>query len=193
MFIILSFLAGNISLFLYNSVEYKMEESNLINLIVITYLECDQWDLIKYIHTYIHKKLNVTFMVWLKWNLTLCSFCRLTSWGNHWGQRSKLWETESGHQWVRSPERHLRRDLTATLLRSFYMIHYLCFGLVKYFHFLFLSSSVAFSRTSPPSVRAEEGVTMPLCLFCFVFSTSSSSSSSLLQPLFLGVVNLKEP
>lgn len=49
------------------------------------------------------------------------------------------------------------------------MIHYLCFGLVKYFLILFLSSSVAFSRTSPPSVRAEEGVTMPLfVLFCFL-------------------------
>lgn len=53
MFISLSFLAGLLVSFCYctsvTHVEHKTKEFNLINLIVITFLEFEQWDLSKYI------------------------------------------------------------------------------------------------------------------------------------------------
>lgn len=44
------------------------------------------------------------------------SSCRLTSWGSHWGQKSKLWEIKSGHQWVNTLERHLKRNSDSCFL-----------------------------------------------------------------------------
>lgn len=45
-----------------------------------------------------NERMSVTCITWLEWNLTFCPFCCWTSWKSHGGQRSKLWEIESGHQ-----------------------------------------------------------------------------------------------
>lgn len=142
-----------------------------------------KWNLFEYIILlFIMKQTDITFKVRHQWNLNFCSFCLFTIWGNHWGQRSKLWEPESGHQWVSTLE---QRPCCCTIktdsIRSIPCVASLW------------SITFSFYFSLPPSTsKARVGVTLPLCLFCLVFSTSSSSSS-LLRPLFLGVVNLKEP
>lgn len=147
-----------------------------------------------------NERLSVTCITCLEWNLTFCSFCCWTSWRSHGGQRSKLWEIESGHQRVNTRERgrESEREQERDRERNSDLWLFFSKNVNNNFHFptdsLFVSLSLLSLHFLLPQWPSQAPATplpwlggprpaaaaleWPPCLFCFVSSTSSSAPSS---------------